>query len=52
MASTLAEKIIAKACGRESVTPGEFVTCSVDLAMVHDDGLVLHLKKETDALGE
>lgn len=38
MASTLAEKIIAKACGRESVTPGEFVTCSVDLAMMHDSG--------------
>jgi 3-isopropylmalate/(R)-2-methylmalate dehydratase large subunit len=28
---TLAEKIIARAAGRTSVTPGEIVTCSVDL---------------------
>ena len=38
MGSTLAEKIIAKASGRESVSPGEFVTCAVDLAMMHDSG--------------
>ena len=35
---TLAEKIIARAAGRESVTPGEVVTCKVDLAMIHDSG--------------
>lgn len=33
---TLAEKIIARAAGQESVRPGEIVTCKVDFAMVHD----------------
>ncbi|MDG2237203.1 MAG: hypothetical protein P8L34_05420 [Arenicellales bacterium] len=33
-----AEKTIARAAGRHKVAPGEIVTCSVDLAMVHDDG--------------
>ena len=36
MAATLAQKIIAKAAGRDHVTPGEVVTCAVDLAMIHD----------------
>lgn len=35
---TLSEKIIARAAGRVSVSPGEIVTCSVDLAMIHDSG--------------
>jgi len=35
---TLAEKIIAGACGRDSVTPGEIVIANVDLAMIHDSG--------------
>jgi len=34
--STLAEKIIARACGRERVTPGETVVVKVDLAMAND----------------
>ena len=38
MGSTLAEKIIAKAAGRSKVSPGEFVTCAVDLDMMHDSG--------------
>ena len=38
MASTLAEKIIARAAGRPSVHPGEIVTAWVDLAMIHDSG--------------
>jgi 3-isopropylmalate/(R)-2-methylmalate dehydratase large subunit len=38
MASTLAEKIIARAAGVERVTPGEVVTAKVDLAMIHDSG--------------
>ncbi|MBN9672525.1 3-isopropylmalate dehydratase large subunit [Roseibium aggregatum] len=38
MASTLARKIIARAAGRKSVTPGEVVTAKVDLAMIHDSG--------------
>jgi 3-isopropylmalate/(R)-2-methylmalate dehydratase large subunit len=37
-AMTLAEKIVARACGRASVTPGEIVTARVDLAMIHDSG--------------
>lgn len=38
MALTLAEKIIARAAGRDSVRPGEIVTARVDLAMIHDSG--------------
>lgn len=38
MAKTLAEKIIARAAGRDRVTPGEVVTAKVDLAMIHDSG--------------
>jgi 3-isopropylmalate/(R)-2-methylmalate dehydratase large subunit len=38
MASTLAEKIIARAAGRSFVRPGEVVTAKVDLAMIHDSG--------------
>ncbi len=33
---TMAEKILARASGRESVRPGEFVTAKVDLAMAND----------------
>ena len=36
MGRTLAEKILARAAGRERVQPGEFVTAQVDLAMTHD----------------
>lgn len=36
MAATLAQKLIARAAGRSHVTPGEIVTCRVDLAMFHD----------------
>lgn len=35
-AQTLAQKLIARACGRTDVLPGEIVTCQVDLAMFHD----------------
>ena len=38
MARTLAEKIIARAAGQDAVTPGDIVTCAVDLAMMHDSG--------------
>jgi 3-isopropylmalate/(R)-2-methylmalate dehydratase large subunit len=38
LGQTLAEKIIARAAGRNSVVPGEIVTCRVDLAMIHDSG--------------
>lgn len=33
---TLAQKIIAHACGQEHVVPGQIVTARVDLAMSHD----------------
>jgi len=36
VASTLVEKIIARASGLSSVAPGDIVTCKVDLAMFHD----------------
>ena len=36
MGMTLAEKIIARAAGKEKVAPGDLVTCTVDLAMMHD----------------
>ena len=36
MGMTLAEKILARAAGRERVTAGEFVVADVDLALLHD----------------
>ncbi len=36
MGLTLAEKLIARAAGRDEVRPGETVTVRVDLAMMHD----------------
>ena len=36
MGRTLAEKILARASGRDAVEPGEFVVAGIDLAMVHD----------------
>jgi 3-isopropylmalate/(R)-2-methylmalate dehydratase large subunit len=36
MRSTLAQKLVAQAAGRDHVAPGEIVTCRVDLAMFHD----------------
>jgi 3-isopropylmalate/(R)-2-methylmalate dehydratase large subunit len=35
-AQTLAQKIIARAAGRDAVASGEIVDCEVDLAMFHD----------------
>lgn len=51
MASTLAEKIIANACGREQVRPGEIVTASVDLLMMHDSGGPRRVASRLDMLG-
>lgn len=33
---TMAEKVLARASGRESVRPGEFVVAKVDILMAHD----------------
>ncbi len=51
MPQTLAERIIARAAGRESVRPGEIVTCRVDLAMMHDSGGPRRIKPILDRLG-
>ncbi len=51
MGQTLAEKIIARAAGREHVSPGEIVTCSVDLAMMHDSGGPRRIKPILEKLG-
>jgi 3-isopropylmalate/(R)-2-methylmalate dehydratase large subunit len=51
MGQTLAEKTIARAAGRARVRPGETVTCSVDLAMMHDSGGPRRVKPMLDHLG-
>ncbi len=51
MAMTLAEKLVARACGRERVVPGEVVTCRVDLAMVHDSSGPRRLAPKLDTIG-
>src|SRR5262252_1101721 len=51
MAQTLAQKIIARAAGKAAVTPGEIVTCKVDLAMMHDSGGSRRVKPMLDRLG-
>ncbi|WP_250520614.1 MULTISPECIES: 3-isopropylmalate dehydratase large subunit [unclassified Caballeronia] len=48
---TLAQKLIAKACGRAEVAVGEIVTCNVDLAMFHDSSGPRRLKPMLKELG-
>ena len=48
---TLAQKLVARSAGRQSVTPGEIVTCKVDLAMVHDSSGARRLKPRLERLG-
>lgn len=36
MGMTIAEKILARASGMKSVSPGEYVTAEIDLAMAHE----------------
>jgi len=38
MSRTIAQKILGRASGRDDVTPGEIVTCKVDLALLLDSG--------------
>jgi len=47
---SLAQKLIARAAGRSSVSPGETVTCAVDLAMFHDSSGPRRLKPMLDEL--
>src|SRR5215510_4572626 len=51
MPATLAQKLIARAAGRIAVTPGEIVTCKVDLAMIHDSSGPRRLKPMLERLG-
>jgi 3-isopropylmalate/(R)-2-methylmalate dehydratase large subunit len=48
---TLAQKLIARASGREDVAVGEIVTCKVDLAMFHDSSGPRRLKPMLEELG-
>ena len=50
-ASTLAQKLIARAAGRAHVQPGEVVNCAVDLAMFHDSSGPRRLKPMLEELG-
>ena len=36
MGMTMAERVLAKASGRDQVTAGEFVVAKIDLALLHD----------------
>ena len=51
MNQTLAQKLVARAAGRSSVTPGEIVTCQVDLAMMHDSSGPRRVKPMLERLG-
>jgi len=51
MAMSLAEKIIARAAGRDRVASGEVVTARVDLAMIHDSGGPRKAKPILERLG-
>ncbi|MFZ4120858.1 MAG: 3-isopropylmalate dehydratase large subunit [Caulobacterales bacterium] len=48
---TLAQKIIARAAGQNSVRPGEIVVCAVDLAMAHDSSGPRRWRPQMEALG-
>lgn len=51
MGHTLVEKIIARAAHRPEVSPGEIVTCTVDLAMFHDSSGPRRVAPRLKALG-
>ena len=51
LALTLAEKIIARASHRDSVRPGEIVTASLDLLMMHDSGGPRRVASRLEQLG-
>jgi len=48
---TLAQKLIARAAGRDHVAVGEIVNCQVDLAMFHDSSGPRRLKPMLEELG-
>ena len=47
---TLAQKLVARACGRDTVAPGELVICKIDLAMMHDSSGPRRIKPMLDRL--
>ncbi|MES2415587.1 MAG: 3-isopropylmalate dehydratase large subunit [Pseudomonadota bacterium] len=51
MSQSLAQKLIARAAGRGTVTTGEIVTCKVDMAMFHDSSGPRRLKPMLEELG-
>ncbi|KAA5803983.1 homoaconitate hydratase family protein [Alkalicaulis satelles] len=51
MAATLVEKILARAAGRDAVSPGDIVTIGVDLAMAHDSSGPRRWQARLEALG-
>jgi 3-isopropylmalate/(R)-2-methylmalate dehydratase large subunit len=51
MPQTLAQKLVARAAGRPAVSPGEIVTCKVDLAMMHDSGGPRRVQPMLERLG-
>ena len=48
---TLAQKIIARASGKPQVTPGEIVTCQLDLVLMHDSSGPRRVKSRLEELG-
>ncbi|MFP8832723.1 3-isopropylmalate dehydratase large subunit [Hydrogenophaga sp. XSHU_21] len=48
---TLAQKLIARAAGRDAVREGDIVNCRVDLAMFHDSSGPRRLKPMLEELG-
>jgi len=50
-ATTLAQKLIARASGQTHVSPGDIVNCRVDLAMFHDSSGPRRLKPMLAQLG-
>ncbi|MBA3477088.1 MAG: 3-isopropylmalate dehydratase large subunit [Lautropia sp.] len=48
---TLAQKLIARACGQAQVAVGDIVSCQVDLAMFHDSSGPRRLKPMLEDLG-
>ena len=51
MGQSLAQKIIAKAVGKDYVTPGVVEIANIDLAMIHDSGGPRRVKPILDRLG-
>jgi len=51
MPATLTEKILARAAGRDAVSPGEIITVRVDLAMAHDSSGPRRWKARLESLG-